>query len=344
MKKIVLFIVSFLLMISSSSALNYVALGDSIANGYGLTNIDNRYVNLLNEELNGTLHTYTIDGINSTEFLELLNTGALDNDLKEADIVTISLGSNDILEVVVDTFITSVGSINNVSNSSMGELISLLKPFSEAIQSSETQELLNTRIETFKINWQLIIKYIKDLNSDVTIYVTNFYNPYYGINIETSNFNLGSISDSYIKLLNKCLTESKDYTIVDIYSIFNSHGLTNVSLASGSIDPHPNQKGHKAIYDAIYRTMTYHVVFKDSDGSILEEYNIYKGETVSPKVPVKEGYEFVKWSKDYTSINSDMIIIAEYKKINSVNYLLIGSLILSVLVVISFIIYKKKKS
>lgn len=226
----------------------------------------------------------------------------------------------------------------------MSDLLSLLKPFSEAIQSTETQELLNTHIETFKINWKLIIEYIRELNPNAKIYVTNFYNPYYGINIEASNFNLGTISDGYIKELNKCLTVSKEYTIVDIYSIFNSYGLTNVSLQSASIDPHPNQKGHKAIYDAIYRAMTYHVVFKDSDGSILEEYNIYEGETITPKVPVKEGYEFVKWSKDYTSINSDMIIIAEYKKINSVNYLLIGSVIVFILIVISFIIYKKKKS
>ena len=61
----------------------------------------------------------------------------------------------------------------------------------------------------------------------------------------------------------------------------------------------------------------YKVTFKDYDGTILKEENVVEGESaIPPSNPTKDGYIFVGWNKQYTNINEDITIEAEYRNKN----------------------------
>ena len=68
---------------------------------------------------------------------------------------------------------------------------------------------------------------------------------------------LGELSDTYITKINEAFDYSaEEYITVDVYTPMNNAGLTNVKVSSTnpSLDPHPNQQGHKVIADTFITT------------------------------------------------------------------------------------------
>lgn len=65
----------------------------------------------------------------------------------------------------------------------------------------------------------------------------------------------------------------------------------------------------------------YTVIFYDYDEkTVLSEQNVYVGQSaIEPDIPTREGYIFKKWSKDFSDIENNLVIVAEYEKINSDN-------------------------
>ncbi|MBO5788682.1 MAG: InlB B-repeat-containing protein [Clostridia bacterium] len=62
----------------------------------------------------------------------------------------------------------------------------------------------------------------------------------------------------------------------------------------------------------------YTVVFKDADGNELSTQTIKEGQSaVAPTAPLKEGYTFAGWSLDFSSVQSDLVVIAQYTKDNT---------------------------
>lgn len=58
--------------------------------------------------------------------------------------------------------------------------------------------------------------------------------------------------------------------------------------------------------------MPYFVIFKDSDGTYLKSEVVRAGESATP--PTINNDAFIGWSGDYTNINSNITLIAQYKK------------------------------
>ena len=62
---------------------------------------------------------------------------------------------------------------------------------------------------------------------------------------------------------------------------------------------------------------TYTVTFVDWDGTVLSVQEVEPGASaVAPAAPVREGYTFTGWDVDYTDVQSDLIVTAQY----AVNY------------------------
>ena len=61
---------------------------------------------------------------------------------------------------------------------------------------------------------------------------------------------------------------------------------------------------------------TFTVTFKNYDNSILKTETVVSGKSATPpeETPVKDGYFFVKWDKDYTNILENTIITAVFRK------------------------------
>ncbi len=70
-----------------------------------------------------------------------------------------------------------------------------------------------------------------------------------------------------------------------------------------------------AIYDI---DIIYVVIFYDKDENIISVQEIQQGkDAIAPTAPKVEGYTFIKWDKEYTNVNSDLMIYPIYQKINS---------------------------
>ena len=63
--------------------------------------------------------------------------------------------------------------------------------------------------------------------------------------------------------------------------------------------------------DPIYYT----VIFQDWDGSILKNEQVEQGKSATaPADPVREGYTFVGWDKDFSNVQSDLTVTAQYEQ------------------------------
>ena len=106
---------------------------------------------------------------------------------------------------------------------------------------------------------------IKEKNPYVVIYADNVYNPYVAVNYTYGPIevlNLSELTETYIRRINEAFhSSSKEYTVINAYSIFQKDGYTNVkagtleNLEKFNLDPHPNREGHIQIAEKIYEKL-----------------------------------------------------------------------------------------
>ena len=66
-------------------------------------------------------------------------------------------------------------------------------------------------------------------------------------------------------------------------------------------------------------TTYYTVTFKDWDGTVLKNEQVEKGHSATaPANPTREGYTFSGWDKDFSNVQSDLVVTAQYTQNSSV--------------------------
>ena len=64
--------------------------------------------------------------------------------------------------------------------------------------------------------------------------------------------------------------------------------------------------------EAVY----YNVTFQDFDGTVLKTESVVEGKAATaPEYPQRDGYTFVGWDRDFSSVEKDIVITAEYLRI-----------------------------
>lgn len=222
-----------------STTIRYVALGDSIAYGYGLDNREeDSYVGLVKRYFENK-YDYVVtanfgqNGMRSEELLDILTNPENESyrkyraTLSYADVVTLSIGSNDLLHLIRLDF-------------NMGEAI------------REKAENFQKACSDFAVRFPKIIKEIHEINPRVKIYANNVYNPAKGLSFYAGIYD---VAERYINLLNEAFKESDEYCLVDIKKAFDKQekSMINVSLKGREIDPHPSREGHKLIGQAVIK-------------------------------------------------------------------------------------------
>ncbi len=141
---------------SKTKIINYVALGDSLTEGVGDSTGQGGFVPLLANDIRDNLdvevssQNYGISGNTSQQILKRMQSdNALKNDLKKADILTITVGGNDVMAVIR----------KNLAN---------LK-----VSSFELPE------KNYQLRLQKIVKLARKDNNDLHIYILGIYNPFY---------------------------------------------------------------------------------------------------------------------------------------------------------------------
>lgn len=339
MKKVLLFILVFSLFMINVNATKLVSLGDSIPNGYLLKDEEDSFDNRLADTLDLDFYEHSYIGMRSDDLLRDLDIDEVKDNIKDADIIIINIGSNDLLDLFdyLDLsnfdFEIEYGSNPSFDRAMINDMINYIEGFFQ----NELEGLYLSALEDFKIVFPQIIEKIKEYNPNVKIYVNSLYNPFANLSIPLINLDLSYIenfSDNAIKSFNEVINFYDDYTIIDVYNTLDENKYLNIDPLQGKLDPHPNITGHKKIYELYLKELAYKVVYED------EIYYVLKGGKLDIEPEKKKGYKFKKWNYDLNHIDKDITLKAIYKR--KVNYLAYGILVISLLIV-GLIIKKGRK-
>ena len=253
---------------------SYVALGDSITTGYGLAEKEAGFARQVADSNGYTLTNLAKDGATSTDLLEVVKSEANADTLKNADLITVTIGGNDLMNALYaylaeeynnkqnsDTPITAA----DVKASLAGTLseipqVAMLSFAASKIPDFPDSTAANTALSTFATNFSSIISAIKGNNSSAEIIVVNQYNPY--SRLSTGNLLDLSALDSAVQALNTAISSgaTAGYTVADVYTAFEEATENpcnaSVSLPSINLDFHPNAAGHSLIASTISALLT----------------------------------------------------------------------------------------
>lgn len=256
--------------------LHILALGDSIALGYGLEDKEQEaYGAVLAKKAGAKFTNEGINGLRSEDLIERLEAGEYDEQIKDTDIILLSIGSNDVLKNCVIQAAGAVGIHTEYKQiypelkarylehpAEMTEMLADLRKVKQELR--ENQEVLDI-CDQFEGKFEQIIRMIKEKNPYVVIYADNVYNPYVAVNYTYGPIevlNLSELTETYIRRINEAFhSSSKEYTVINAYSIFQKDGYTNVkagtleNLEKFNLDPHPNREGHIQIAEKIYEKL-----------------------------------------------------------------------------------------
>ncbi|MDE7310074.1 MAG: SGNH/GDSL hydrolase family protein [Eubacterium sp.] len=270
---------------STEEKTTYVAFGDSIAAGYGLPGYQTQtapadsYQALTAGFLQTQPHNYAVTGDNSDDCIFLLNSGEADESLAAADVITLSIGSNDLLLPFIDILMQHFHIDAPASGTSqeetpeeaakrkeieeqlkngfslpqlsLSEMAEYYKQAEALLSELSDHATLHAQAAAFAQKFQAILSILKEKAPNAEIYVTNIYNPFAFLP------KIGEMADVYIREINEAFAKDvPGYTLIDVYTPFQKQELTNVHIdltqPNGiQLDPHPSKEGHRVIGELI---------------------------------------------------------------------------------------------
>ncbi len=239
-----------------------VALGDSIARGYGLEKPSTQaYPAILAASIESVVDGATveyenlgIDGLKTSGLLSILRDGVpqLDN----ADIVTVCIGANNLL----GPFLTAFGGtlVFNPSDFSADTATAeqFLDRFNQLIESEEFEQNMKAGLDAAMADLPQILRLIKQRAPEAIIAVTTVYSPYHGMVLSLpyldKSVDVGEASDRFVSMLNenirkvvdaeKCLLVESYYPFIEGEDLINAR--FSIMPPKFNVDPHPNIAGH----------------------------------------------------------------------------------------------------
>lgn len=257
----------------------YVALGDSITTGYGLSSLkandiknksdSNNFVSKLSKKLGKKAVNLGVEGLDSTRFLKSITSPQTADEkaavaqIKKAGIITVSIGGNNVMLPMLEVLNEKLGKDKNVFTASALDVqIAALSLIFDTNAINKIKNNVTAGAAAFNGNaeqkepgdFSNIISAIKKLNPKAQIIVQTIYNPY---KLPLTEFFDDAIKSMNAKIIKDSLN-GKNYKVADVYSAFAkaAAGTVLVNADRGdTFDPHPTIKGH----DVIYTLMAYAV-------------------------------------------------------------------------------------
>ncbi|HFI0214115.1 TPA: SGNH/GDSL hydrolase family protein [Streptococcus suis] len=232
------------LQVRDKTEFHYLALGDSLTEGVGDTTDQGGFVPLLAQSLTneyGYEVAYQNFGISGNTSNQILKRMKEDKDLKlalkQADLLTVTVGGNDLRKVIV----------KNLTNLKVSTFDKPAKEYGRRLES--------------------IIKTARQQNADLPIYILGIYNPLYLSFPELTE--MQTVVDKWNQITQHITEKYKDVYFVDIndllykglegeLGISQSNPSTTNNLLYEEDHFHPNNTGYeimkKALLEKMYET------------------------------------------------------------------------------------------
>ena len=252
---------------------NYLVLGDSISTDMRLNEGEKSFTQILAEENGYTLNSQSEEDMTAAGLYEILATGALDQAIANADLITITCGSNDLQALIFGTLAETYNQTHNdkiepeevegiLSNSSDYRYWDMLIVVMQVLQGDQASGIVPiTQSEEFYQEIDRIIHnvlqvtgYILEKNPHVAIIIPTQYNPY-------QHFNglyqlLDTTMDDTVQTLNAAIlanAENGGYLVADVYTTFQASEeiLCNATMSPLDMDFHANAAGHSLMAQVI---------------------------------------------------------------------------------------------
>ena len=187
----------------------YLALGDSISTGYGLSNNEKSFVDQVGEKLPGyTVMNEAVSGFTAVDVVNLVSGGKLDAAISSASLITITCGGNDMMHTLYQQVATE---FNASYSDKAGATISATEvpkyltgemsfPKSPAVyklrltsvarkivggedldnpgDGFSTSPAFHKALENFSLSITSMMKAIRTLNPTAHVIINTQYNPY----------------------------------------------------------------------------------------------------------------------------------------------------------------------
>ncbi|HLS60248.1 MAG TPA: SGNH/GDSL hydrolase family protein [Virgibacillus sp.] len=196
------------------------ALGDSLTQGSGDETNNGGYIGILDDTINHDkdvvqIENFAIHGHRTDQLLARLDDGEVIDSIQDTDIVLITIGANDIMQVAKENF------------------------------TNLTFEMFDEERDQFEVRLNEILSGIKDLNPDTHIYLIGLYNPFeqYFQDIEE----LDDIVDDWNETSEMIVKNYEKTTFIPIKDLFED--------AEGSLFSddkfHPNTTGYQLMANRV---------------------------------------------------------------------------------------------
>ncbi|MFL0582742.1 GDSL-type esterase/lipase family protein [Solibacillus silvestris] len=215
----------------------YLALGDSLTRGVGDETQDYGYTIRLQQELEKwpmvkevELDNRGKNGRRSNQLLSLLKHGHYDEELEKANLVTITLGGNDVMKIVKKN------------------LFSMKK------------SMFDKELPKFAKRYEQVIAEIRKVNPEVPIILVGFYNPFSIVVDEITPFD--PIISEWNDEIEKLAATDENACFVSVEDLF----VTNEDMVYHVDFFHPNSTGYDRMTKRIIESMQQCDIEQMSDG------------------------------------------------------------------------------
>lgn len=200
----------------SKTIKEYLLLGDSISEGYGIKNRDQACYGKIIADTNGWGYTnHGRSAKTSDQLLEDIESGEITEDIKKADLISISIGGNDYLN---DSGVVGVA---------LGALLDIDTPH------------INELTEHLRGNFRSIMKDIRAINPDAVIFLQHVPCTWFGV----LGIAYGRITAKVSKLVDEIAAEfPENVYVLDVAGVIDGN---KEYVANDTI--HPNVAGNVAI-------------------------------------------------------------------------------------------------
>lgn len=241
----------------------YVALGDSIASGYGLGEGESSFPALTASACALTLDNQAKAGATSADLLADLAGGSLN--VADADVISVTVGGNDLMGALysylaINAFggtMTAAEVQQALTEGNVMVLAAAVNALGGFSASTEAQ----TALENYGINLAGIITAIRGVNQKAAVVVVNQYNPYAYMAGNAAAADAGALSEAFdagVRALNAVTAQVVGQSgaagcfVADAYSAIagataNPCNAYFNNFMDINLDFHPNAHGHELI-------------------------------------------------------------------------------------------------